>query len=174
MFWNTASRPIAYRAEGLPMEVGKTKYLFEVYDADGQIDMKFRRQWIGEKFIVRYDPDDMTQAWLYLEKLQGLQFVAAADRKKEFHIATQDLDEGERVHIAAFQKLRREDNKARMTEARTLAEAHGTLPKQIATKQIKKIKELTLAEVYREDDNWGPPVTLYGPSSEVNEMEDAE
>ena len=176
MFWNTAPRPIAYRAEGLPMEVGGKKYLFEVYDADGQIDIKFRKQWIGEKFIVRYDPDDMTQAWLYLDKLQGPQFVAAADNvdTHRFHIATQDLVPGEKKKVRELQELRRTDNKQRQTEAREMAERHEKLPKQIAKKQLKKIESLTLAEVYREDDNWGPPVTLYGPNTMVDEMENAE
>ena len=171
-FWNTSSRPIAYNAAGISIQLGKAKYLFEVY-ANGQPDMEFRKKYIGEKFIVRYDPEDMSQAWLYLDTPKGLQFVEAADNKDTyaFHIATQDHRAGEKADIRAFQMMRKEAQKVYKQDSQQLVEKHGLSPVQIATKQNTKIREMSMATIYRQDDNYQP---LYGPTGSINEMEDAE
>lgn len=181
-FWNTAPRPITYNAQGLLIVVNSTKYLFEVYDGD-MPDMEFRRKHIGAQFIVRYDPDDMSQAWLYEQTERGLAFVAAADNKEAHaaHVATQDHTEGERAQIALFQRIRREAQKEYKAEARAMAEKYELLPIQVASRQAEKIKKLSMADIYREDDNYQPrlvggqAVSLYGNNSkDINEMEDAE
>ncbi len=56
MWIDQKKKPIIYRAHGLNFRLGDKKYLFEVYDADGNIDLDFREKSIGKKFIVRYDP----------------------------------------------------------------------------------------------------------------------
>jgi hypothetical protein len=175
-FWNTTRLPITYNAAGILLTLGKAKHLYEVYGDDGEIDLDFRKKYIGAKFIVRYDPDDMSQAWLYDRTASGaLQLVAAAENTDthRFHIATQDHTPGEASRIRTFQSIRRKDNKEAKDEARAMAEKYEMLPVQVATKQKKKYEELTMATHYRDDDNY-QRVSLYGNNSGVNEMEDAE
>ena len=187
-FWNTARRPITYNAAGLLLEVHQRKHLFEVY-RNGQADLDFRKKYIGAKFIVRYDPDDMQQAWLYEQVGNDLVFVAAADNVEahRFHIATQDHTDGEKARIAKFQADRRKDNAERKEKGRQLAAAHGMLPDQIATRQIAELREAgvelkldsrkrknkpSMADIYRDDDAY-QPVSLYGGGSDRNELEEA-
>ncbi len=47
---------LTYKAHGLRFSLAGKTHLFEVYDADGNIDIEFRRKHVGDKFIVRYDP----------------------------------------------------------------------------------------------------------------------
>lgn len=57
MFWIDETTPKKYYAHGLPLTVSGQDYLFEVYDASGKVDLDFRRKWVQEKLIVRYDPE---------------------------------------------------------------------------------------------------------------------
>ena len=56
MWIDQKKTPITYKAHGLLFRLGNKKLEFEVYDADGNIDLEFRRKNIGKKFIIRYDP----------------------------------------------------------------------------------------------------------------------
>jgi hypothetical protein len=57
LFWIDETKPKKYYGHGLPLTVQGQDYLFEVYDANGKIDIDFRRKWVNEKLIVRYDPE---------------------------------------------------------------------------------------------------------------------
>lgn len=75
LFWIDETKPKKYYAHGLPLTVEGKDYLYEVYDADNNIDLEFRRKWVNEKVIVRYDPE-------YLEDYVALYELTASGEKR--------------------------------------------------------------------------------------------
>lgn len=75
MFWIDETKPKKYYAHGLPMTVEGKDYLFEVYDQSGKVDLEFRRKWVNEKLIVRYDPE-------YLSDYVALYELTASGEKR--------------------------------------------------------------------------------------------
>lgn len=59
--WVEETKPITYKRGGLLMKVAGKEYEYEVYDASGKVDLDFRRQYVGAKFIVRYDPEYLNE-----------------------------------------------------------------------------------------------------------------
>lgn len=57
MWIEEKNRPVTYKKHGLDLRIADKKYQFEVLDVDGNIDLEFRRKYVGQKFIIRYDPD---------------------------------------------------------------------------------------------------------------------
>ncbi|WP_092737841.1 hypothetical protein [Riemerella columbipharyngis] len=98
MWMEEKQKPITYRANGIKIVVDKQEYLYEVYDRDGQIDLEFRRKYVGEKFIIRYDPDDMD---CYIHLLKSNQFgekyfVAYAQPKRAYEVVPKLMPDGEK------------------------------------------------------------------------------
>jgi hypothetical protein len=72
LFWVTSKDAITYNREGITPTITKTKYHYEVYDADGRPDLDFRDKYTGSKFFVQYDPDQMDNyVRLYLRLPDG-------------------------------------------------------------------------------------------------------
>lgn len=84
MFW-IDEKPIKYRAHGLETTIAGNDYVFEVYDENNEIDLEFRRKYVGEKVIVRYDPEYLNEmAALYEETANGeKRFIAHALPKRK-------------------------------------------------------------------------------------------
>jgi hypothetical protein len=84
MFWIDETKEKKYYAHGLPLTVEGNDYLYEVYTPTGQVDLNFRRQWVNEKLIVRYDPEYLSDyVALYELKPSGEKtFVAYAEKKR--------------------------------------------------------------------------------------------
>lgn len=84
MFWIDETKEKKYYAHGLPLTVAGQDYLFEVYDHNGKVDLDFRRQFVNEKLIVRYDPEYLNEyVALYQLTASGeKRFVAYAQTKR--------------------------------------------------------------------------------------------
>lgn len=88
MFWIEETKPKKYYGHGMPMTVEGKDYEFEVYCPDGSIDLDFRRKYVGEKLIVRYDPeylDEMVELW-ELTDSGDKRFVAHALPKRKHQV----------------------------------------------------------------------------------------
>jgi transposase InsO family protein len=84
MFWIDETKPKKYYAHGMPLTVAGEDYLYEVYDANGEIDIEFRRKYVQQKLIVSYDPeylDDYVSLYKLNEKGEKV-FVAFAEKKR--------------------------------------------------------------------------------------------
>lgn len=75
LFWIDETKEKKYYAHGLPLTVEGKDYLFEVYDDAGRVDLDFRRKWVNEKVIVRYDPE-------YLEDYVALYELTTSGEKR--------------------------------------------------------------------------------------------
>lgn len=84
LFWIDETKEKKYYPYGLPMTVEGKDYLFEVYDDAGKIDIDFRRKWVNEKLIVRYDPEYLNDyvALYELTPSGEKRFVAYAQSKR--------------------------------------------------------------------------------------------
>lgn len=101
MFWLKSKKPITYTNSGLCIEIGKRKYEYEVYGANGLRDESFAMKHTGQKFHVLYDPRDMTLVELWYETADGLKFASGATPKVSVHRAIQDQEHEETVQMRA-------------------------------------------------------------------------
>jgi hypothetical protein len=98
MFWIDETIPITYNRGGLKMNLAGQDYEFEVLDADGNIDLEFRRKNIGLKFIVRYDPEYLDQTVQLFRLLEDgtKEFVANADKKRDHETVPILMQDGDK------------------------------------------------------------------------------
>lgn len=85
IFWLNETKPITYRTDGIKVRTGGETYLFEVYDKDGNVDIEFRRKYIGERFVVKYDPENL-DAYIklyHVDHKEELRFVSLAQPKRK-------------------------------------------------------------------------------------------
>ena len=92
LFWVKRSKMLRYNPEGFRMEVAGELYYYEVYSEDGVTDVNFRKYHGGERFIVRYDPDDLSRINVYN---QNDSWVATAEKKYEYAAVPSERQEGE-------------------------------------------------------------------------------
>lgn len=64
-FWVERRKEVRYTKDGLTIEVDKQRYTYEVQSERGVEDREFRRTHLGDRFKVRYDPDDLEYINLY-------------------------------------------------------------------------------------------------------------
>jgi hypothetical protein len=84
MFWIDETKVKKYYAHGMPLTVEGKDYIYEVYDDTNNIDLEFRRKWVGESLIVRYDPERLDEfVGLYeLTEKGEKRFIAYAQSKR--------------------------------------------------------------------------------------------
>ncbi|MGM8362094.1 hypothetical protein ACSV4D_09285 [Flavobacterium sp. ARAG 55.4] len=84
MFWIDETKTKKYYAHGMPLTVEGKDYIYEVYDETNNIDLEFRRKYVGESLIVRYDPERLDEfVGLYELTPSGeKKFVAYAQSKR--------------------------------------------------------------------------------------------
>lgn len=84
MFWIDETKVKKYYPHGMPLTVEGKDYLYEVYDETNNVDLDFRRKYVGENLIVRYDPERLDEfVGLYELTPSGeKRFVAYAQSKR--------------------------------------------------------------------------------------------
>lgn len=103
MFWVERKNKGRYTKDGLVIEINKERKYYEVERERGVEDMAFRRQYLGDSFVVRYDPGDLSHINLYTN--DGA-WVATASEKYEYPMARVDFNEGEGAMLAESLKER--------------------------------------------------------------------
>lgn len=114
MFWITREKPVTCTAYGIGFTEKKVDYNFMVYDDNRMPDLKWLRENIDKKFIIKYDPDDMTLIHLFEQMPLGLRRVAQTETKTEVHRGQQEQEEFEASFIRQIQN----ENKRIRIEAR--------------------------------------------------------
>lgn len=142
MWLEEKKKPITYKAHGIAVVVDKKEYWFEVYDEDGQIDLEFRRKFIGEKFIVRYDPDDMET---YIQLLKENQFgekyfVAYAEPKRAFEVVPKLMRTGEKEQAQKDIDVRTIEDKRDEQAYKDLIARTGISPERLIAQQELAVK----------------------------------
>lgn len=86
MFWIDETKSKKYYAHGMPLTVEGQDYLYEVYDETNNVDLEFRRKYVGENLIVRYDPERLDEfIGLYQIRPSGEKTFIAYAQSKRMH-----------------------------------------------------------------------------------------
>lgn len=120
MFWITREKPVTCTAYGIGFTHQKTDYNYMVYADDRMPDVAWLRQNIDKKFIIKYDPDDMTLIQLYENTPLGIRRVRSAETKVEIHRSAQEKEDWEAKLITDIDA----ENKRLRLEARDLVDAN--------------------------------------------------
>lgn len=108
MFWLTKAKPITYYNHGITVEIKGNTYEFEVLKK-GMPDREFRKKHLYDKFIVKYDPENLSHIRLYKETPEGLLFITVAEPRIVVHRAAQDQKDGDRKLINDLLDVRKQD-----------------------------------------------------------------
>lgn len=103
-FWVERPKKATYTKDGLIIQVGKERITYEVESERGVENKEFRKNWIGQRFTIKYDPDDLYMIALYHEDT----LIEYAVQKYEFPMAVVDAEEGEGKILAKALKARKE------------------------------------------------------------------
>lgn len=150
LFWITLEKPIMYRASGLQMTLKGEKFAYEVLTSDGMPDAAFRLKNVDRKFIVKYDPEDMTMIALYEDSPSGIRFCTLAQTYIKIHRAHQEQDKDEALFIKAMEIAGKTERIKMQNESEDRLERHGLHPSQHGLNQ-PKLKGLSKKELERLD-----------------------
>lgn len=104
MFWIKTEKPITCTPYGIKFQKDNVSYNYMVYDAEGLPDIDWLAENIDKKFIVSYDPDDMSMVQLYEDTPLGLRKVCMAETKIEIHRNAQEQEEWEAGFMRKIEK----------------------------------------------------------------------
>jgi hypothetical protein len=94
-FWVKRREPARYDKDGITIQVDGQRYTYEVQGQDGIEDMAFRIEWLGTRFTVKYDPDDLEYICLYYED----KMVGTARQKYEAPMAIIDMSDDDNIKV---------------------------------------------------------------------------
>lgn len=140
--WIKETKAITYRAHGLDLWVANKKYQYEVYDADGNIDLEFRRKNVGNKFIVRYDPeylDEYVQLWTMNYDAEYV-FVGIIEKKRTHEVVPVLMQEGDKEQWAKDYAVRDIELERDLNDYKKLMERTGITPQTLIEDQEFYIK----------------------------------
>lgn len=119
LFWVTRPKPVMLTAYGLCFKEAKAEYQYMVYDGTGFPDQEWLQENIDKKFVVKYDPEDMSIIHVFEQTPNGLRFAHVMTTKVVIHRGKQEQLPGEMEFYAGTQQR---INKARV-ERRDKTEA---------------------------------------------------
>ena len=137
IFWVEETRPITYRRGGIQLKIQNKKYDFEVYTADGSIDVDFRTYNIGAKFIVRYDPEAL-DSYIQLMKVESDGSIGAtymAQPKRTHQVVPVLMEEGDKAAWAKDYAIVDEEYQRDLTAYKQIAARTGITPESLIEEQ---------------------------------------
>jgi len=141
IFWLKETNPIKYRPTGLQMKLAGERYEFEVYDNDGKIDLEFRRNYVGEKFQVRYDPELMHEGvQLWKSTPNGKTFVAVAQPKRKHESIPALMEEGDKETWFEDFQISEQEYARDLAEIERIQKHTGITPEKLIEEQELAIK----------------------------------
>ena len=168
LFWVERKHTSRYTAYGLSFKENKQEYTYMVQD-NGVPDMEFLRKNIDKKFIVKFDPEDMSMIYLYEKSPLGLRFVTEATTKIQFARNKQEQDEIDSKLTALMLANNKESRVKTRNEMEQILKDHGmsaedyglNIPaikgiessKRAKTKKFKKVQPMEIGEVLKAESN---------------------
>lgn len=162
MFWLAESKKITYKPTGLTLTVGGVTTVYEVYDNDNSIDLEFRRKYVGEKFIVRYDPEYLdTYVQLIHEDESGQKrLIANAQPKRSHENVPVLMKEGDKARWFKDYEVQHLELERDRTAYQELMNRTGITPETMIEEQDFLIK--FGREMNKEDRNELEAVSIIG------------
>lgn len=151
MFWVQCSRMSTFTSSGIEITVKGRKLAYEVMSSPGVPDLEWRRTHTYQRFVVKYDPYDLSSIRLYWkDKAGALRFERVAEPYVVIHRAIQEQTEGEASFIRAQQAATEQARIDRQVSAMEIEYAEGVAPEQhgLETPRLKGVRK----EVQRQID----------------------
>lgn len=174
MFWKTTEQPSTFTSSGITITIDKKEYTYEVYDSNNMPDLAFRRKNTYRKFVVKYDPLDMSSVRLYSEDKGGLRFVATAHPYYVTHRAIQEQEAGEMKFLQEMTDLNKQQRIEHQIYVAGLEMDHGVAPEQhgLNRPRIKgmsaKAVEAYMGKVEAESKPEMEPITIGAMEKEIS------
>ena len=142
MFWVYSADQVTYRADGIKPKVANQQYHFEVYTETGDIDLQFRDRYVGTKFFVKYDPDQLDNyVSLYAKLPNGdKQFVADAQPVRKQQQIPALMKAGDKAQQLKDYEVRKTEEKAAKAKITRIQQETGITPEQLIEDQNLKLK----------------------------------
>ena len=141
IFWLDSREEIQYTNSGITITINRQKYTYEVQTAEGYPDVEFLSNNVRRKFVIQYDPHDLSVVRLCTKDQYGLKFVAEAKPYIRNHRAMQDQTEGERSLIITLNNMNKKERVRRQLDNMALEHEFGVAPEQhgLETPRLKGI-----------------------------------
>ncbi|WP_163444949.1 hypothetical protein [Flavobacterium columnare] len=142
LLWLEETKQITYRGNGITLKIGKKEHSFEVYDANGNIDLEFRYKNVNKKFKVRYHPEylnDYVQL-LEVDEKGKKTLVACAEPKRAHKNIPITMSEGDKASWLNDYKIRQIEEERDLREAKKIAERAGITNEKLIEDQMLTIK----------------------------------
>ena len=142
LFWVNETRPIRYQRGGLRVIIAGQEHWYEVYDDAGSIDVAFRREHVGNTFVVRYDPEALDQYVQLLRHDNGgdLVLVAMAQPKRTHQVVPALMKDGDKNKWNKDYKVVDAEYNRDLEAYRQLAARTGLTAENLIEEQELKIK----------------------------------
>ena len=170
MFWEETE--VTFTASGIKIQIDNLPYIYEVFDADGNIDYNFRKENTGRRFVVKYDPDDMSCVWLCLRSSVGVRRVCKAYPYATIHRAAQEQTAEEREFIRNTVEANKVVRLERHMEGYALETEHGVAPEQHGLR-TPKLQGISRAAIERLSDRYIVQASVDAETSETPDCEPA-
>ena len=128
MFYVTRQKEVTCTAWGITFTEKKIKYDFMVYKDGNMPDLDWLQKNIDKKFVVKFDPSDLTMIFLYERTAAGLKYNIVASTKVAIHRGKQEQEEWEAQYIKDIEIANKKARVSRWEQMEQLQRAHGTHP----------------------------------------------
>ena len=128
MFWIQREKPVTCTAYGIQVSHKGTDYDYMVYNQDRMPDIDWLSENIDKKFVVKYDPDDLTMIQLFENTPLGLRRITSAEIKTEVHRGRQEQEEWEASFIKQIEVKNKEKRIERRDKMDEILAQHGMRP----------------------------------------------
>ncbi|WP_438710827.1 hypothetical protein ACSTS3_19510 [Aquimarina muelleri] len=142
LFWIYTNDTITYKADGIKVQIANKKYHFEVYNVNGDVDLRFRERYVGSKFFVKYDPDELDNyVSLYAKLPNGdTKFIADAQPVRKQQQIPALMTEGDKAQFAKDYEVRKVEEAKAKKQIEQIQRETGITPEQLIEDQELKIK----------------------------------
>lgn len=134
LFWIQRKDTITCTSSGIKFTENKVPYEYMVYREDNLPDIEWLRNNIDKKFVIKFDPEDMTMIHLYEEDALGLRHVTEAKIKFDVHRGKQEQEAWEAEYLQKVKQLNEEQRIKADEEMDSMLESHGMLPEDYGLK----------------------------------------
>jgi hypothetical protein len=127
LFAVTHDKEITCAAWGISFRLQNIKYDYMVCDAHGAPDLDWLQKNIDKQFTVKYDPEDMSQVWLYEHAADGqLRLAAQAVTKVAIHRGKQEQEAWEAQYIKDIELANKAKRLERMSQMTAIQKQFAT------------------------------------------------
>lgn len=142
LFWITTKDARTYERDGIKPKILGDKYHFEVYDADGAVDLDFRDKYTGSKFFTQYDPNQLDNyVRLFLEQPNGeSKYIATAEPIKKIKNIPALMDEHDENRGHKMRSVRDKEMKRVQEQIEALRHRTGITEESMINDQELELK----------------------------------